>query len=38
LGISHIVDSHLNIVSDPNSPLPEASAAISEASNNAHTF
>ena len=38
LGISHIVDSRLSIISDPNSPLPEASAAISEASNNAHTF
>jgi hypothetical protein len=38
LGISHIVDSRLNIISDPNSPPPEASAAISEASNNAHTF
>ena len=38
LGISHVADSRLSIISDPNSPLPEASAAISEANDNAHTL
>ena len=38
MGISHVVDSRLSIISDPNSPLPGAAAAISEANDNARTF